>query len=74
MFRSPQPAGPAKWISPTPATCSHCSTRAIGGCKTGEFAAMVTAPIHKGVINEAFPHQYFPATPNIWPNAVRPRA
>ncbi len=33
--------------------------RAIGGCKTGEFAAMVTAPIHKGVINEAFPHQYF---------------
>ena len=27
--------------------------RAIGGCGTGEFAAMVTAPVHKGVINDA---------------------
>jgi 4-hydroxythreonine-4-phosphate dehydrogenase len=27
--------------------------RAIDGCVSGEFAAMVTAPIHKGVINEA---------------------
>ena len=26
--------------------------RAIAGCKTGEFAAMVTAPVHKGVIND----------------------
>lgn len=27
--------------------------RAVQGCLTGEFAAMVTAPIHKGIINEA---------------------
>jgi 4-hydroxythreonine-4-phosphate dehydrogenase len=26
--------------------------RACAGCQNGEFAAMVTAPIHKGVINE----------------------
>jgi 4-hydroxythreonine-4-phosphate dehydrogenase len=27
--------------------------RAIDGCVSGEFSAMVTAPVHKGVINEA---------------------
>lgn len=27
--------------------------RALDGCVSGEFAAMVTAPVHKGVINEA---------------------
>ena len=27
--------------------------RAIAGCASGEFAAMVTAPVHKGVINDA---------------------
>ena len=27
--------------------------RAIDGCRSGEFAAMVTAPVHKGVINDA---------------------
>ena len=27
--------------------------RAIHGCLSGEFAAMVTAPVHKGVINDA---------------------
>jgi 4-hydroxythreonine-4-phosphate dehydrogenase len=27
--------------------------RAIVGCKAGEFAAMVTAPVHKGVINDS---------------------
>ncbi len=27
--------------------------RALQGCLSGEFAAMVTAPVHKGVINEA---------------------
>ena len=28
-------------------------TRAIDGCVTGEFDAIVTAPVHKGVINQA---------------------
>ena len=27
--------------------------RATDGCQSGEFAAMVTAPVHKGVINDA---------------------
>ena len=27
--------------------------RALAGCLAGEFAAMVTAPVHKGVINDA---------------------
>lgn len=27
--------------------------RAVAGCMSGEFAAMVTAPVHKGVINAA---------------------
>jgi 4-hydroxythreonine-4-phosphate dehydrogenase len=27
--------------------------RAIAGCLAGEFAAMVTAPLHKGIINDA---------------------
>lgn len=27
--------------------------RALAGCRSGEFAAMATAPVHKGVINEA---------------------
>lgn len=31
----------------------RCLDRAIDGCISGEFDAMVTAPVHKGVINEA---------------------
>ena len=31
----------------------HLIDRAIDGCQSKEFAAMVTAPVHKGVINEA---------------------
>ena len=27
--------------------------RAVDGCLSGEFAAMVTAPVHKGIINDA---------------------
>lgn len=27
--------------------------RAVGGCLNGEFDAMVTAPVHKGIINDA---------------------
>ncbi len=27
--------------------------RALSGCTSGEFAAMVTAPVHKGIINDA---------------------
>jgi 4-hydroxythreonine-4-phosphate dehydrogenase len=30
--------------------------RALAGCQTSEFAAMATAPVHKGVINDAGVH------------------
>ena len=30
--------------------------RALAGCRSGEFAAMATAPVHKGVINDAGVH------------------
>ncbi len=30
--------------------------RALAGCRSGEFAAMATAPVHKGIINEAGVH------------------
>lgn len=30
--------------------------RALAGCQSGEFAALVTAPVHKGVINDAGVH------------------
>ncbi|MBV2194401.1 MAG: 4-hydroxythreonine-4-phosphate dehydrogenase PdxA [Azonexus sp.] len=30
--------------------------RALAGCQSGEFAAMATAPVHKGVINQAGVH------------------
>jgi 4-hydroxythreonine-4-phosphate dehydrogenase len=30
--------------------------RALAGCQSGEFAAMATAPVHKGVINKAGVH------------------
>jgi len=31
----------------------HLLDRALAGCLAGEFAALVTAPVHKGVINDA---------------------
>ncbi|GAB3260723.1 4-hydroxythreonine-4-phosphate dehydrogenase PdxA [Chitinimonas naiadis] len=32
--------------------------RAVAGCQSGEFAAMVTAPLHKGVIRDAGHHDF----------------
>lgn len=31
----------------------ECLRRAVAGCRTGEFAGLVTGPVHKGVINAA---------------------
>ena len=31
----------------------QCLDEAVTGCQAGEFAAMVTGPVHKGIINEA---------------------
>lgn len=30
-----------------------CLRRAVSGCQAGEFAALVTGPVHKGIINDA---------------------
>ncbi|HEX8979903.1 MAG TPA: 4-hydroxythreonine-4-phosphate dehydrogenase PdxA [Parasulfuritortus sp.] len=30
-----------------------CLRRAVAGCQSGEFAGLVTGPVHKGVINDA---------------------
>lgn len=30
-----------------------CLRRAVRGCRSGEFAALVTGPVHKGIINDA---------------------
>lgn len=30
--------------------------RAVAGCQSGEFATMITAPVHKGIINDAGIH------------------
>ena len=49
---------------PTPATAGQlepanapyvlaCIRRAVSGCQTDEFAALVTGPVHKGIINDA---------------------
>ena len=39
--------------APTRATCSRCSTAPSTARCHGEFAAIVTAPVQKGVINDA---------------------
>lgn len=41
-------------------------TRAGQGCLDGHFAGMITAPVHKGVINES--GIAFPGIPNSLPN------
>lgn len=49
-------AAPCRAGSVDPANAAHVLAmldRAIDGCVSGEFAAMVTAPVHKAVINEA---------------------
>ena len=52
-------AKPAAAGSVDPANAAYVLAlldRALAGCRSGEFAAMVTAPVHKGVINEAGIH------------------
>ncbi len=43
-------------MPPTAPTCWRVLDRALAGCQSGEFAAMATAPVHKGVINQAGVH------------------
>jgi len=49
-------AAPVRAGRPDPANAPHVLAmlrRAADGCRRGEFAAMVTGPVHKGVINDA---------------------
>jgi len=49
-------AGPCRPGQPDPANAPYVLElldAAVDGCVGGEFAAMVTAPVHKGVINDA---------------------
>ncbi|MDR0234199.1 MAG: 4-hydroxythreonine-4-phosphate dehydrogenase PdxA [Zoogloeaceae bacterium] len=48
-----QPAVPGRLDPANSAYVLALLDRAILGCQRGEFAALVTAPLHKGVINEA---------------------
>ncbi|MBW7901095.1 MAG: 4-hydroxythreonine-4-phosphate dehydrogenase PdxA [Rhodocyclaceae bacterium] len=47
------PAVPGRLDPANAAAVLALLDRALAGCRAGEFAAMVTAPVHKGVINAA---------------------
>jgi 4-hydroxythreonine-4-phosphate dehydrogenase len=48
-----RPAEPGRLDAGNAAYVLEMLDRTLAGCRSGEFAAMVTAPVHKGVINEA---------------------
>ncbi len=48
-----RPSKPGRLDAANSAYVLRILDRAIDGCVAGEFAAMVTAPVHKGVINDA---------------------
>jgi 4-hydroxythreonine-4-phosphate dehydrogenase len=48
-----QPAQPGKLNPENGVYVLETLRRAIQGCMSGEFSGMVTAPVHKGVINDA---------------------
>jgi 4-hydroxythreonine-4-phosphate dehydrogenase len=48
-----RPATPGRLDAGNAAYVLEMLDRALAGCRSGGFAAMVTAPVHKGVINEA---------------------
>ncbi|WP_109016744.1 4-hydroxythreonine-4-phosphate dehydrogenase PdxA [Novimethylophilus kurashikiensis] len=47
------PAAPGKLDAANSSYVLQTLRRAVEGCLSGEFDAMVTAPVHKGVINDA---------------------
>ena len=53
IFRSRRRSPPGDWTRPTPEPCSRTLDAAVGGALSGEFAAMVTAPVQKSVLNDA---------------------
>lgn len=53
------PSHPGQLNSANSAYVLALLDRALIGCRDGEFAAMVTAPVHKGIINDAQPEHHF---------------
>ena len=49
----PQPATAGQLQSANAPYVLECLRRAVSGCQAGDFAALVTGPVHKGVINDA---------------------
>ena len=49
----PAPAAPGRLEPANARAVLETLDRAVDGCLAGNFAAMVTAPVHKGVINDA---------------------
>ena len=50
---SAQTSLPGKLASENASYVLQLLDRAVAGCLSGEFSAMVTAPVHKGIINDA---------------------
>jgi 4-hydroxythreonine-4-phosphate dehydrogenase len=50
------PAHPGKLDTANAAYVLETLRRALRGCQSGEFSGMVTAPVHKGIINDAGTH------------------
>tara|TARA_R110002074_G_scaffold153276_6_gene308081 strand:- start:3832 stop:4848 length:1017 start_codon:yes stop_codon:yes gene_type:complete len=48
-----EPCEPGKLNPKNAAYVVHCLDLAIVGCLSGQFSALVTGPLHKGVVNEA---------------------
>ena len=49
----PQPASAGQLQTANAPYVLECLRRAVSGCQAGEFAALVTGPVHKGIINDA---------------------
>ncbi len=49
----PRPATAGRLDPANTAYVLACLRRAVSGCQAGEFAALVTGPVHKGIINDA---------------------
>jgi 4-hydroxythreonine-4-phosphate dehydrogenase len=49
----PHPARPGKLNAANSRYVLALLTRAAQGCQAGEFGGMITAPVHKGIINDA---------------------
>lgn len=47
------PVTPGRLLPDNTAYVLNCLRRGVAGCLSGEFAGLVTGPVHKGIINQA---------------------